>query len=72
MKKSSLKGGDKDYLSSHVTFTWNVLSAGKQQQYQLQWGSEIRPSLDFEWSKTGWVTNGLDFKWDLKSGSPTI
>ena len=38
----------------------------------IQWGSEIRPSLDFEWSKTGWVANGLDFEWDLKSGSPTI
>ena len=21
----------------------------------IQWESEIRPSLDFEWSKTGWV-----------------
>ena len=39
---------------------------------QIQWGSEIRPSLDFEFSKTGWVTNGLDFEWDLKSRSPTI
>ena len=39
---------------------------------QVQWGSEIRPSLDFEWSKRGWVANGLDFEWDLKSGSPTI
>ena len=38
----------------------------------VQWGSEIRPSLDFEWSKTGWVANGLDFEWDLKSRSPTI
>ena len=26
----------------------------------------------FEWSKRGWFANGLDFKWDLKSGSPTI
>ena len=34
--------------------------------------TEIRPSLDFEWSKKGWVANGLDFKWNLKSGSPTI
>ena len=38
----------------------------------LQWGSEIRTSLDFEWSKIGWVANGLDFEQDLKSGSPTI
>ena len=44
----------------------------KKVQIKVQWGSEIRPSLDFEWSKTGWVANGLDFEWDLKSGSPTI
>ena len=37
-----------------------------------QWGSEIQTSMDFEWSKRGWVANGLDFEWDLKSGSPTI
>ena len=31
-------------------------------------GSEILTSLDFEWSKRGWVAaNGLDFEWDLKS-----
>ena len=24
---------------------------------EIQCGSEIRPSLDFEWSKTGWVAN---------------
>ena len=32
-------------------------------------------SPDFEWSKSGWVTwvtNGPNFKWDLKSVSPTI
>ena len=39
---------------------------------KLQWGSEIRTSLDFEWSKRGWVANGPDFERDLKSGSPTI
>ena len=33
---------------------------------------EIQTSLDFEWSKRGWVANGPDFQWDLKSGSPTI
>ena len=37
-------------------------------QSSLQWGSEIWTSLDFEWSKRGWVANGLDFEWDLKSG----
>ena len=35
-------------------------------------GSDIQTSLDFEWSKRGWVANGLDFVWDLKSGSPTL
>ena len=38
----------------------------------LQWGSEIRTSLDFECSKRGWVSNGPDFEWDLISGSPDI
>ena len=38
-------------------------------------GTEIRTSLDFEWLKEvglirGWVANGPDFEWDLKSGSP--
>ena len=37
----------------------------------VQWGSEFRTSLDFEWSKRGWVANSLEFEWDLKSGSPT-
>ena len=40
--------------------------------FVVQWGSEIRTSLDFEWSTRGWVANGLDFEWDLKCGSPTI
>ena len=30
---------------------------------QLQWGSEIRTNLDFEWSKKGWVANVPDLKW---------
>ena len=38
----------------------------------VQWGSEIWISLDFEWSKRSWVTNGTDLEWDLKSRSPTI
>ena len=37
----------------------------------VQWGSEIWTSLDFKWSKIGWVANGLDFDWDLKFGSPS-
>ena len=26
---------------------------------QLSWGSEIQPSLDFQWSKKGWVLNDM-------------
>ena len=28
----------------------------------IQWGSEIRPSLDFKWSKTGWVAKWSGFR----------
>ena len=38
----------------------------------VQWGSEIWPCPDFEWSKRGWFANGPGFKWDLKYQSPTI
>ena len=54
-----------------------------QMKKWIQWGSEIRPSLDYQWSYRGWVANGLNFEWDLghiiwsfpessKSRSPTI
>ena len=36
---------------------------------EIQWGSEIQTSLDFEWSKRGWLAISVDFKWDLKSGN---
>ena len=35
-------------------------------------GSEIQTSLDFKWLRRGWVTNGPDFEWDLKSKRPSI
>ena len=35
--------------------------------FLLQCGSAIWTSLDFEWSKRGWFSDGLDFEWDLKS-----
>ena len=38
----------------------------KTREHELQWESEI--CLDFEWSIRGWVENGLDFEWHLKSG----
>ena len=34
-----------------------------------KWQSQILTSLDFKWLKRDWVANGLDFEWDLKSGS---
>ena len=39
---------------------------------RLQWGSEIWTCLDFELSKRGWVEEGPNFKWNLKSRGPTI
>ena len=38
----------------------------------IQQGSEIWTSLDYEWSKRGWVANGLESEWDPKSESPTL
>ena len=29
---------------------------------QIQWGSEMWTSLDFEWTKRGWVSKGPDFE----------
>ena len=49
-----------------------TLGTGQAKTKIIQWGSEIGTSLDFEWSKRGCVVNGLVFKSDLKSGSPTI
>ena len=36
---------------------------------KIQRGSEICTSLDFEWSKSGWVAKDPDIEWDQKSGS---
>ena len=33
----------------------------------VQWGSKSRTRLDLKWSKRGWVANGTDFEWGLKS-----
>ena len=45
---------------------------GINESEAVQWGSEILTSMDFKWSKRGWVANGMDFERDLKSGCPTI
>ena len=43
-----------------------VGQVGFNQEFPIQWGSEIQNSMDFEWLKRGWVANFPDFKWDLK------
>ena len=52
--------------------TWECVFQTGYHLNSIQWGSEIQTRLDFEWSKRGWVVNGPDFEWDMKSGSPTI
>ena len=43
----------------------------KKARLVTQRRSEIWTSLD-EWSKRGWVANGPDFQWDLKSRSLSV
>ena len=45
---------------------------GQLVRFHVQWGSEIRTSLDLGWSKIGWAASGPDFECDLKSGSPAF
>ena len=40
----------------------NPLTISQVWTIQIQWGFEIRPILDFEWSKRGWIANALDLK----------
>ena len=65
-----------DYSDRTKTAGWKVAPNSKKVRAlglpHLQWGSEIRTSRDFKWSKKGWVANCLDFEWELKSGGPTI
>ena len=60
--------------SDSYHFCWVLKQERRTNHYKnlIQWGSEIRTSLDFKWLKRGWVANGLNFKLDLKSWSPTI
>ena len=37
---------------------------------EIQWGSEILTSLDFEWSQIGLMPNGLVFKGHFNTGQP--
>ena len=66
-------------LSNVPVFKWLALSHDFYSNSSVDWMSSIQivseqlgSKMDFEWSKRGWVANGLDFECDLKSGSPTI
>ena len=48
------------------------MTSTKTEGFWIQWGFEIRTSLDFKWLIRGWVENGLDLEWDLKLESPII
>ena len=54
-----------------VRFFWIwleiVYDFGGIVSFKLQWESEIRT-----WSRRGWLANGPDFDWELKSISSTI
>ena len=39
---------------------------------KIPWGFKIRTCLDFKWSKRGWVENGQNFEWYMKTTNPTI
>ena len=73
---STFSTASRNYISQNLR---PQVSGFQKEAWELKWnlvklitlGSEIRSSLDLEWSKRGWVANGPDFKWDLKSQSPT-
>ena len=50
-----------------INYKSGTFASEKKLSVYIQWGSKIQTSLDFEWSKRGWVANVLDFEWDLKS-----
>ena len=64
-----LKNKNKSFVSDALTLSWVNFNRAL---LPLLLGSEIWTSMNFEWSKRGWVKNCPDFKLDLKSGSPTI
>ena len=52
---------------------WPIPHQPSSANLMYRGGSEVQTSLNFlERSKKDWVSNSLDFEWDLKSGSPTI
>ena len=50
---------------------WRTEKVSKNSDFEcfhpVKRGSEIQTSLDSKWPKRGWVANGPDFKWNLKS-----
>ena len=59
------------YLSTAAKDSYDVVIVGggivglataQVSAWLPQWGSTIWTSLEFEWSKRGWVANGLDFE----------
>ena len=63
-----LYSDDKDMSDIQLASTKRTLNSENQ---NIQQGSENWTNPDFEWSKSGWFVNGLDFERDLKSGSQT-
>ena len=46
------------------------MAVAKQTSCLLQWGSEYQTSLEFKWSKRGWMPNGPVFECHLNSKQP--
>ena len=57
---SDIKILENESYASNIFNRWHLL-------LQIQWGSEYRPSLVCEWSKRGWMPNGLVFKCHLNT-----
>ena len=71
--KSSLVGVLSTKFAFQLQFNFKRRDPlSKKHCSKAQQGYEIRTILNLEWSKAGWFANSLDFKWDLKFGSPTI
>ena len=48
----------------------NLSQINAHHRTRLQWGSEYQTSLVFEWSKRGWMPNGLVFECYLNTRQP--
>ena len=59
---------DRTQINKDLMLVNQILANGSY--YSLQRGSEYRTSKVFKWSKRGWMTNGLVFKFHLNTGQP--